>query len=192
MSKQEKEVHLGDGVLEGALQTLNKCASKSINSLIEKFFDEFDAAAKDFPSDIRDCIAKVRDYLSQQGNEPRLELKTEGNIKRQKRTVKPLQVIKPITEGSIKQQKSVVKIISPDDPNLPPETRVLAARLEGFNEGKDYEYKIAMLALADNNTPKELIVAVRDYIKKREHEWVSKGIDTIEQQYNDKKFLWDE
>lgn len=171
MSKQEKEIHFGDGVLDEAKRTLNKRTANWTSTIINSLFDLLDPYAKDLPSDIKESIIKIKEYYRQQGNTPRLKPKTEVNIK---------------------QQKSVVKIISPDDPNLPPETRVLAARLEGFNEGKDYEYKIAMLALADNNTPKELIVAVRDYIKKREHEWVSKGIDTIEQQYNDKKFLWDE
>lgn len=192
MPKQEKEIHFGDGVLDEAKRTLNKRTANWTSTSINSLFDLLDPYAKDLPSDIKESIIKIKEYYRQQGNTPRLKPKTEVNIKQQKRTVKPLPVMKPKTEGSIKQQKSVAKIISPDDPNLPPETRVLAARLEGFNEGKDYEYKIAMLALADNNTPKELIIAVRDYIKKREHEWVSKGIDTIEQQYNDKKFLWDE
>ena len=41
--------------------------------------------------------------------------------------------------------------VPPTARNFPPETKLFAAHLYGFNEGVEFGYRIAMLALANKN-----------------------------------------
>lgn len=174
MDTQEKEVRFGDGVLDESLRTVNRRLSKLSNIAIESIFDDLEINAKDLPNDIKDSIAKVKVYFSQQANKPKSERRADWSVNQQKRGI------------------GVGRELSPDDSSLSPEERVFLARIEGFHQGKKFEYQLAMLALAENNAPKELIIAVCNYLKEKGRRWDDRDREKIEQQYNEQKYLWDE
>ncbi len=130
--------------------------------------------AKNRPSGIIENVAKFSNFISKQNNELETEKNSFGTIEQ------------------IEKDIDLDRVLPLNARNFPPKLKLVSAYLYGLGEGVEFGYRLAMLALADNNASKELMLSASQYFNARRHKWDENGRKKIDQEYDEKKHLWNE
>ena len=153
-------VKFGDGVLDEVTVHVNSRISVLTKIAVDVFCDYLEGKVKDV--DLSEVVKLLR-------NSPETEQK----------------IVALWSEHLFEQE-----LIPKGYRGLPDKLLIENFRREGYSEGIFVGYILAMMALADNDVPKDIILAVRDYIRPNLAGHHYNDIDELISQYKSEKYSW--